>query len=91
MTDKNLNRYTPIIDPNIPPTSNTNPITKSTFLRLKYVKNPVREEPTIWFASLPTATAGEIPPSIKIGVVRKPPPTPNIPDKMPAAKPIAKR
>ena len=38
----------------------------------------------MWFASLPTATAGGIPLTISIGVVKKPPPTPNIPDNIPA-------
>ena len=45
----------------------------------------------MWFASLPTATAGGIPLTINIGVVKNPPPTPNIPDNIPAKKPIIKR
>ena len=51
-------------------------------------KRQVKEDPTIWFASLPTATAGGTPLRINIGVVRNPPPTPNIPDNTPATKPI---
>ena len=38
-------------------------------------------------ASDATATAGGIPRSISIGVIKKPPPTPNIPDKKPTTKP----
>ena len=42
----------------------------------------------MWLASLPTATAAGIPPIIKIGVVKNPPPTPNIPESIPAIKPM---
>ena len=42
----------------------------------------------MWLASLPTATAGGTPLIIKIGVVKNPPPTPNIPDKIPAINPM---
>ena len=42
----------------------------------------------MWFASLPTATAGGTPLRINMGVVRNPPPTPNIPDNTPATNPI---
>jgi hypothetical protein len=45
----------------------------------------------MWLATVATATPGEIPRKIKNGVIRKPPPTPNIPDMKPTANPIAKR
>jgi len=53
--------------------------------------NPVKEDPAMWFASLPTATAGGMPAKIKIGVVKNPPPTPNIPDSIPAINPIVSK
>jgi hypothetical protein len=45
----------------------------------------------IWLATLATATPGEIPRKIRNGVIRKPPPTPNIPDMNPTASPIERR
>ena len=38
------------------------------------------------FASFATAYEGGIPKKIKNGVIKKPPPTPNKPDKIPTAK-----
>ena len=38
------------------------------------------------FASLGTAYAGGIPKKIKKGVIKKPPPTPNKPDRIPTNK-----
>ena len=75
----------------MPPNNKIVPIFKSTFCLLRYVINPARDDPAMWFASLPTATAGGIPPIIKIGVVKKPPPTPNIPDNIPAMNPIVSK
>jgi hypothetical protein len=42
--------------------------------------------PKILFASFGTAYTGGIPKNIKKGVIKKPPPTPNKPDKIPTAK-----
>ena len=42
--------------------------------------------PRILFASFGTAYAGGIPKKIKNGVIKKPPPTPNKPDKIPTTK-----
>ena len=41
--------------------------------------------------SVPTATAGGIPEKISKGVIRKPPPTPNRPERKPTAPPMAKQ
>ncbi len=49
---------------------------------------PETDEATIWAASVPTATAEGMPEKISSGVIRKPPPTPNIPDRKPTAAPM---
>ena len=50
---------------------------------------PETDVATIWFASVPTAMVGGTPEKISSGVMRKPPPTPNIPDRKPTAPPMA--
>jgi hypothetical protein len=52
---------------------------------------PEIEDATIKFVPVPTATIGGTPIKIKRGVIRKPPPTPNIPDKKPIAVPSPNR
>ena len=52
---------------------------------------PVTEEASSWWAPVATATAGGAPMKISRGVVRKPPPTPNIPDSTPTPPPIPSR
>ena len=42
----------------------------------------------IWLASVATATVGGTPAKIKSGVIRNPPPTPNMPDRNPTSAPI---
>ena len=44
----------------------------------------------IWVVTLATATAGEMPMKISSGVIRKPPPMPNMPEMNPTASPITK-
>jgi hypothetical protein len=41
---------------------------------------PENEEAAMWLATLATATAGETPMKISSGVIRKPPPMPNMPE-----------
>jgi hypothetical protein len=41
----------------------------------------------MWLGTLATATAGGMPTRIRKGVIRKPPPTPNIPEMNPTATP----
>ena len=42
---------------------------------------PDTDEATIWFAPVATATAGGMPMKNRSGVIRNPPPTPNMPDR----------
>ena len=42
----------------------------------------------MWLATLATATAGEMPMKISSGVIRKPPPMPNMPEMKPTASPM---
>src|SRR6516165_6307267 len=51
---------------------------------------PEKEEALMWLATVATATAGEMPRKIKSGVIRKPPPMPNMPEMKPTASPIPK-
>ncbi len=44
----------------------------------------------MWPVTLATATAGEMPRKINSGVIRKPPPMPNMPEMKPTASPIAR-
>ena len=44
----------------------------------------------MWLATEATATAGAMPMKISSGVIRKPPPIPNMPDTKPTAAPIAR-
>ena len=44
----------------------------------------------MWLVTLATATAGGTPMKISSGVIRKPPPTPNIPEMNPTVSPIAR-
>ena len=44
----------------------------------------------MWLATEATATAGVMPTKINSGVIRNPPPMPNMPDTKPTAAPIAR-
>ena len=44
----------------------------------------------MWPVTLATATAGETPRKIRSGVIRKPPPIPNMPEMNPTASPMAR-
>ena len=44
----------------------------------------------MWLVTLATATAGVTPRKISSGVIRKPPPMPNMPEMKPTASPIAR-
>ena len=43
----------------------------------------------MWLDTVATATAGSMPMKIRSGVIKNPPPIPNIPDTKPTASPIA--
>ena len=81
------NNSTPRDEPTTPPASRMNPIRKSTLPRRQCASTPDTDEATIWFASVATATGAGTPKKISKGVIRKPPPTPNIPDKKPTPPP----
>src|ERR1700678_686711 len=51
---------------------------------------PENDEAAIWLATVATATAGAVPTKINSGVIRNPPPMPNMPDTKPTAAPIAR-
>ena len=44
----------------------------------------------MWLDTVATATAGDTPMKIRSGVIRKPPPMPNMPEMKPTAVPIAR-
>ena len=48
----------------------------------------LEDEATIWLAPVATATAGGMPMKKSSGVIKNPPPTPNIPERMPTIPPI---
>ncbi|MDF2999802.1 MAG: hypothetical protein K0R27_5439 [Xanthobacteraceae bacterium] len=52
---------------------------------------PEKEEAAIWVDTLATATAGGTPRKMSSGVIRNPPPTPNMPEMKPTAIPRARR
>src|ERR1700731_2931881 len=52
---------------------------------------PEKDDALMWLATLATATAGEMPMKINSGVIRKPPPMPNMPEMNPTAIPIKNR
>ena len=84
---KILKISTPKIEPSTPPKIKRQPIFKSIFFLLKCAIAPEKEAPRIWLASLATAIAGGIPIKNKRGVIKKPPPTPNIPESIPTIPP----
>ena len=67
------------------------PILMSTFLRRYWATAPDTEEATICAASVPTATAAGMPEKMSSGVIKNPPPTPNMPDRKPTAAPIPRK
>ena len=79
---------TPTVVPKAPPTSMTSPSLTSTFLRRQWASTPDTLAATSWLAWVPTATAGGTPMKISSGVIRKPPPTPNNPDRKPTTPPM---
>ena len=82
------NSQTPKAEPAMPPTSSTPPILKSTWRRRQWAMKPDTEAATTWLTSEPTATGGGTPMKMSNGVIRKPPPTPNRPDRKPTAPPM---
>ena len=52
---------------------------------------PDTDDATMCIDPVPTATAVGMPVKMSSGVSRKPPPTPNIPDRKPTAQPMPKK
>ena len=73
----------------MPPPSSHHASAKSIARRRQYEMAPEHEDAAIWVEEVATATAGEMPTKISIGVIRKPPPMPNMPETKPTASPIA--
>src|SRR5437762_7211132 len=51
---------------------------------------PENDEAAMWLATEATATAGAMPTKINSGVIKNPPPMPNMPETKPTAAPIAR-
>jgi len=64
---------------------------KSTLPRRQWASTPETEAPTSWLAEEATATVGGTPMKMSSGVSRKPPPTPNTPERNPTAAPRPSR
>ena len=86
-----VNSQTPPDEPSMPPASSTSPMRRSTLPRRHWTCSDEIELATTWLAWLATATAGGMPTKIRRGVARNPPPTPNMPDRSPAAAPRPSR
>ena len=81
---------TPRLDPATHPTSNTEPIFKSTFPRLQWARTPETELPTSRVDDDATEIASGMPIMINSGVIRLPRPTPNNHDRKSTLPPIPK-
>ena len=86
---KAVNSHTPATVPTIPPASSINARARSSARRRQYAMAPENEDAAIWVETVATATAGEMPIKISNGVIRNPPPIPNMPEMKPTASPIA--
>ena len=73
----------------MPPVSSIAASERSSCLRRQYEIAPENEDAAIWLDTVATETAGETPRKISSGVIRKPPPMPNMPEMKPTASPIA--
>ena len=78
-------------EPTTPPATSTTPIFTSTLLRRYWAMAPETEEARICIEPVPTATAEGTPMKISKGVSRKPPPTPNRPERNPTAQPMPRK
>ena len=78
---------TPIAAPTRPPSSSTLPSFRSTLPSRKCTAVPEAEVATMALLSEAAATVGGTPIIIRIGVIRKPPPTPTRPDRKPTTMP----
>jgi hypothetical protein len=77
----------PSAEPARPPAKSTRPIVMSTLRRCRCASSAEKEEATIWLAAVATATGGGMPATKRSGVMRNPPPTPNMPESTPTSPP----
>ena len=82
-----LNKSEPMPTPMIPPIEITRPMRKSTPRRSNWPRTEDMDEAAAKLAPAATATGAGMPISIKSGVIKKPPPTPKMPDKQPTTSP----
>src|SRR5471032_854885 len=83
------NSHTPNRVPAMPPPSITPAMVKSMARFLHRASAPDMEEAVTWDKVVATATVEGMPVKTSSGVIRKPPPTPNMPDKKPTPVPSA--
>ena len=79
---------TPAVVPIRPATISIMASAGSSARRRQYEIAPENEEAATWLATLATATAGAMPMKISSGVIRNPPPMPNMPEMNPTASPM---
>ena len=85
-----VNSQTPTAVPRMPPASSMRPSGRSTRAPPPVARSRrSRTRPRCGSATLATATAGGMPMKISSGVIRKPPPMPNMPEMNPTASPMA--
>ena len=84
-----VNSDTPAMVPTMPPANSIKASARSIARRRQYVMAPENDDAAIWLDTVATATAGAMPMKISNGVIRNPPPMPNMPEMKPTASPIA--
>ena len=82
-----VNSATPPALPTMPPASSVSASVTSIALRRQYAIAPEKDEAATCVVTLATATAGCTPMKINSGVIKNPPPTPNMPERNPDRKP----
>ena len=87
MATNRLKIQTPKIDPKNAPIKSTPPILKSTKPCRQCPRVPEIDDATIWLAEVATAILVGMPINIRSGVIKNPPPNPNIPDRKPTTPP----
>src|SRR5262252_8120794 len=70
----------------MPPASNIAASDRSSARRRQYVIAPENDDAAMWLDTVATETPGDTPRKISSGVIRKPPPMPNMPEMKPTAR-----
>ena len=82
------NSHTPNAVPNMPPASSISPSARSMAFFRQYEIAPDADDAAMCVVTEATATAGVMPMKISSGVIRNPPPMPNMPEMNPIASPM---